>query len=145
MKNEHKRVLISSQNNKAVDNVLSRIVDEKDIDIIRIRSETKLQSEVRPYMFENKIKDLRESIVENTSSNMKKIQNAIKPWLEFLEGLNPLIEINKEVDGLRDKYQDIIDKEIVTRYNELLKLNKNHHDLANKISSIENKLTKKRN
>lgn len=143
VRNERKRVLISSQNNKAVDNVLSRIIDEKDIDIIRIGSEAKLQSEVRPYMFENKIKDLRESIVENTGGNIKKIKDTILPWLGFLDRLKLLIQTNKEVDKLRNDYENIINNEIITRYNELVKLYEDYHDLRDQIILMEDKLSMK--
>ncbi len=143
VKKEHKRVLISSQNNKAVDNVLSRIADDKDIDIIRIGSESKLQSEVKPYMFENKVRALRESIVDNTQESMKKINDAVKPWTFFQNGLALLIQLNQEVDDLREDFETIIDKQIVPKYHELLELLRNHQDIREKITSLEKKLNKR--
>lgn len=80
---EHKRVLVSSQNNKAVDNVLARLAEEKDIDVIRIGSEAKLQQEVIPYMFENKLVSLNESIDNATAQTITKLESLIKEWTEY--------------------------------------------------------------
>lgn len=80
---EHKRVLVSSQNNKAVDNVLARLAEEKDIDVIRIGSEAKLQQEVIPYMFENKLVTLRQSIDEATKCKIECLEATIRAWENF--------------------------------------------------------------
>lgn len=83
---EHKRVLISSQNNKAVDNVLERLAKEKDIDVIRIGSEAKLQSGVIPYMFENKLKTLNERIDQATQSALTGLERAVREWRTYRDG-----------------------------------------------------------
>lgn len=137
---ENKRVLISSQNNKAVDNVLTRIADEENIDIIRIGSESKLQSEVRPYMFENKIKDLRENIVKSTSGNMEEIQNLMPAWISFSKELEPLIEINSGLDSLREGFQSGVDREILPVYRKLLSYYKSYRQMEESIGSLEEKL-----
>ena len=80
---EHKRVLVTSQNNKAVDNVLARIADEPDVDVIRIGSESKLQSDVTPYMFENKIETLRKSIDEGTQTHQDTIRGIVSLWRNY--------------------------------------------------------------
>ena len=80
---EHKRVLVSSQNNKAVDNVLARLAEEKDIDVIRIGSEAKLQQEVIPYMFENKLTALNQSIDNATQSAIARLHTAILEWSAY--------------------------------------------------------------
>lgn len=82
---EHKRVLVSSQNNKAVDNVLSRLAEEKDIDVIRIGSEAKLQQEVIPYMFENKLTALNQNIDRATQSAITRLQKAVLEWSAYRE------------------------------------------------------------
>lgn len=80
VKQEHLRVLVSSQNNKAVDNVLDRIKDEPGIDMIRIGTETKVEPSVREFLFDRKLKHLRESIQDSTNENMGKIDRLIGAW-----------------------------------------------------------------
>lgn len=137
---EHKRVLISSQNNKAVDNVLSRIADEKKIDMIRIGSESKLQEEVKPYMFENKLRSLRESIVKNTSANMEKIQDLLPAWTSFLEKMEALILITSQVESLKDYAGKKIDDEIIGKYKKLLSTYEDYNNLRVQIVDLEEKL-----
>jgi len=142
VKHEHKRVLVSSQNNKAVDNVLARIADEKDIDIIRIGSESKLQSEVIPYMFENKIKTLSDQIVERTTSNIDIIKDIPKSWINFSIGLDLVIKLNGETQELKEKVEDIISKELIPLYNEAVQYYSNYNNLRKEILSLEEKLNK---
>lgn len=104
---EHKRVLISSQNNKAVDNVLARLAEEKDIDVIRIGSEAKLQREVIPYMFENKLTMLNQSIDQATQSAMMRLKTAAVEWDAFRE----------RFFVLRQLYADMERGEIMLREN----------------------------
>ena len=58
------RVLISSQNNKAVDNVLERLTEDPHIEMIRIGQENKVQSNVSHLLFEKKSKKLQQTIIE---------------------------------------------------------------------------------
>ena len=75
-----KRVLVSSQNNKAVDNVLARLAEEKEIDVIRIGSEAKVEMEVRRYLFENKIANTRREIAEKTAENIAIADAMLTKW-----------------------------------------------------------------
>lgn len=106
---EHKRVLISSQNNKAVDNVLARLAEEKDIDVIRIGSEAKLQQEVIPYMFENKLTALNQSIDFSTKHTIDKLENAIHAWTAYKKSLfllhNRLMEKERITADLRESIE----------------------------------------
>ena len=79
----NQRVLISSQNNKAVDNVIERMGEEKDLDILRIGSEANLQEGVIPFMFEKKIAALRESIDYAVTHNKREFDEIIKQWMEY--------------------------------------------------------------
>lgn len=71
VKTERKRVLISSQNNKAVDNVLERLAEESGIEIIRVGNEDKVQSNVQHLMFEKRTYELQQRI---TSAVQKHFQ-----------------------------------------------------------------------
>lgn len=97
---EHKRVLISSQNNKAVDNVLARLAEEKDIDVIRIGSEAKLQQEVIPYMFENKLVTLRKSIDEAAKRKIECLETTIGAWEDFNDDLLAFGKHWEKIDGI---------------------------------------------
>jgi superfamily I DNA and/or RNA helicase len=52
-KNPKKKILITSQSNLAVDNVLERLIDLKKIKILRIGNHEKVSEIVRPYLLEN--------------------------------------------------------------------------------------------
>ena len=80
---KHWRVLVSSQNNKAVDNVLERFVKESGIETIRIGSESKVDESLHPLLFENKIKSLRESISDSTNDSINCLGEAIKKWEKY--------------------------------------------------------------
>ncbi|WP_158606803.1 DEAD/DEAH box helicase [Paenibacillus ginsengarvi] len=68
---EGKRVLISSQNNKAVDNVLERLAKEKHIETIRVGSEEKVQTNIHPFMFERKSIQLQQNITKATQKHLQ--------------------------------------------------------------------------
>lgn len=87
-----KRVLVSSQNNKAVDNVLARLTEEKDIDVIRIGSEAKVEMEVRRYLFENKIANTRQEIAEKTTENIKTADAMLTKWKEVNTQLTSFVK-----------------------------------------------------
>lgn len=116
---EHKRVLVSSQNNKAVDNVLARIAEEKDIDIIRIGSEAKLQSEVIPFMFENKVAALRRSIVVESDGKRQAIDRIIGQWAEFSGQLNRIRSMQTDLDQHYLRMLDTMRQSLVPKYEKL--------------------------
>lgn len=82
-----KRVLISSQNNKAVDNVLARLAEEPEINMIRIGSEAKVEAVVRPYLFENKVAVARMEIAEKTANNLAIANTMRERWKALQEKL----------------------------------------------------------
>ncbi len=98
---EHKRVLISSQNNKAVDNVLARIAEEKGIEMIRIGSEAKLQAEIRPYLFDRKIEAESRSIAEHTNANIARTQQIAAQWRPLRDQCQPALERVERYNALK--------------------------------------------
>lgn len=148
---EHKRVLVSSQNNKAVDNVLARIADEKDIDVIRIGSEAKLQSDVIPYMFENKVAALRSTIAENTEKNSRIIGEIIHQWGEYIWLFDPICLLKEQEEAAWEALTLAVRQRIKPAYQLLQKqladFNNAKHkklDLYIQISELETKLNKHR-
>lgn len=91
---KHMRVLVSSQNNKAVDNVLERIIREDGLDVLRIGSETKIQENVKQCMFENKITALRENIVNCANESTEKLNEFADKNSRALNDLNTLETVN---------------------------------------------------
>lgn len=78
IKTEHKRVLISSQNNKAVDNVLERLTEERDISAIRAGNEAKVQANMYPYLLENRIKQLQSDMESRNTTNLLRISKLLE-------------------------------------------------------------------
>lgn len=93
---EKKRVLVSSQNNKAVDNVLARIAEEPGIDVIRIGSESKVQADVKPYLFENKIEGLQDNIKQTVDTNQQIIKALQMDWRNYRKKLD---ELSKSIEN----------------------------------------------
>ncbi|UMZ74705.1 AAA domain-containing protein [Natranaerofaba carboxydovora] len=110
---EELRVLVSSQNNKAVDNVLEKLVDEDKIDTIRIGSEEKIQSNITPLMYENRAYELQKNIINANEVYMKKVQEKREELTKFFDKLSELEPIAKEVQTLHD--------DLVKRYDSLYK------------------------
>lgn len=129
---EHKRVLVSSQNNKAVDNVLARIADEKDIDIIRIGSESKLQSEVVPYMFENKVKTLRESIASNSERKIGDIDRIVKIWRYYQKNLEKAEPFMKRLEASEKQFRLSVSQEFIPLYNQLQAVYREYKEVSRK-------------
>jgi DNA polymerase III delta prime subunit len=120
IRQEHKRVLISSQNNKAVDNVLERLAQETDIETIRIGSESKVQDGVRKYLFENKLTEYREDISKKTRENSNRLQALCRKWEMLFSSLDEMKKnfilqeqkfailseaVHDKLDGLQYKIQ----------------------------------------
>lgn len=146
---EHKRVLVSSQNNKAVDNVLARIADEKDIDVIRIGSESKLQSDVLPYMFENKVAGLRSSIVDQSESNRNTIDRLIAQWQQYEGRMDEAQALGGRVDTSLRAFQEAAPRELMPGYRQLQQLivahqrnGRTRRQIAEKLTTLHRRLTR---
>lgn len=80
VKREHLRVLVSSQNNMAVDNVLEKIKNEPDIDMIRIGTELRVMPGIRDFLFDKKVTKLRESIRSTTTERLECLRRQWQAW-----------------------------------------------------------------
>ena len=98
-----KCVLISSQNNKAVDNVLVKLKKEQDINMIRIGSEEKVEQAVHPYLFEHKVEETRRRIEEQSAENIARLQPIEEQWRELQGRLDALSVDVKSMDVLLQK------------------------------------------
>ncbi len=98
-----KRVLVSSQNNKAVDNVLERVAENKDIGIIRIGNEKMIQDNVKEFMPEKQGEKLYSSYKKTFIENEDKYDTDTKR-------LKELIKLSEESYKLLESYQSVINK-----------------------------------
>ncbi len=88
IKQEGKRVLISSQNNKAVDNVLERLTEERDISAIRAGNEAKVQANMYPYLLENRIKQLQTELERHSGENLARLERLETDYQSYGELLD---------------------------------------------------------
>lgn len=125
---ENKRVLISSQNNKAVDNVLARLEDEDDIEIIRIGSELKIQSDVVNNMFENKVTKLRKELKSSSDKSIEIAEEKICVYEKILERLLKLQGLHRAFEqSLKIEKNNILET-ISEDMNLLKKLNRAYEE-----------------
>lgn len=81
---KHMRVLVSSQNNMAVDNVLERLMREDGLEVLRIGLEDKVSESVHPCLFENKLCLIRERINDTTASNIESLRDIVDHWEQIV-------------------------------------------------------------
>lgn len=96
---QRKRVLISSKNNKAVDNAFDRIADYmeeypefKDLVIARVGNAEKVQANVVPYMLENQHQKMQDKILANSD----KWHRIISSTLALIDNATSVIKEEKE-------------------------------------------------
>lgn len=89
--NQGKRVLVTSQNNKAVDNVLERLVQEAQFECLRIGNESKISSSLEHVMLDNKLRELQQRLFEGNKPLIKFFDSAIY-YLDYLLANSEIIE-----------------------------------------------------
>jgi len=82
---QRKRVLISSKNNKAVDNAFDRIAryineypEFKNLVIARVGNAEKVQSNVVEFMLDNQHKKMQEKILENNNIRIRELEQTVE-------------------------------------------------------------------
>lgn len=109
---EKKKVLISSKNNKAVDNVFERIAqfrqqDEyKNLGMIRIGNSDKVQANVREFLPENQHAQILSIITESTAKSSKKTTEDIETINSVKAQLQKITEHSKEFFIVKRKLSD---------------------------------------
>ena len=89
-----KRVLISSQNNSAVDNVLARFKDQGEI--VRLGNEAKVQEDCKEFLPQYKI----ESMQKHFNENQERVEK------ELSADWDTIIDYGNEVKKYQDYYKD---------------------------------------
>ena len=73
-RNKKLKILVVSQSNLAVDNVLERLIDLKEVEILRLGHEDKCTDKVNPYTYQKRIKSLeRKAKVKLVFKNISKV------------------------------------------------------------------------
>ncbi len=98
IKTEKKSVLVSSKNNKAVDNVLERLTDIEGIQAIRVGNEAKVQQNLYKYLLPNQIRGLQREMSGTFSEKSRLLDEKIGIYgryhsnIEFLQSFARKIE-----------------------------------------------------
>ena len=133
IKQEGKRVLISSQNNKAVDNVLERLTQEKDISAIRAGNESKVQANMYPYLLENRLGQLREDVGNTVGSNLEKLGQIDSAYQDYLRRIDTAGESGQRVSRMQEYLNGEADKRYLGCRNDLLEQQQYREKLAGKM------------
>ena len=75
---EGKRVLVTSQNNKAVDNVLERLVENDELECVRIGNEARISSTLEGTLLENKARDLQMKLFTEVAESRTYLEEATR-------------------------------------------------------------------
>lgn len=79
-----KRVLITSQNNKAVDNVLERLISEPNFECLRIGNESKVSASLADCLLDNKLRELQKRMF-TTDPNLSDYLDRAQVFLESVQ------------------------------------------------------------
>lgn len=119
------RVLVTSQNNKAVDNVLERLAEEQEFECLRIGNENKISSSLEEITLDNKAAKLQKELFDDADVILKrldklqqdlaqlvtqkdemlhKVGQRDKARIRYTEASNRLVELQKTVQNLTTQY-----------------------------------------
>ncbi|RZV39497.1 MAG: hypothetical protein EVJ48_04710 [Candidatus Acidulodesulfobacterium acidiphilum] len=146
------RVLVSSQNNKAVDNVLARLKKDKSIECVRIGNEAKISEDVKDLLIDNYAVNIQEKIsnqvqisideITNVINYLKKISEVLPDYLkcqkEFSELNNSISNLKIKIDKIKNKLENYY-VEIKNFSSKKLENNKKIIENNDKISNLKEK------
>lgn len=135
---EHKRVLVSSQNNSAVDNVLTKFKDMKSIQMLRLGQELKISSDVQPFMFVNRITELEERIAGQSAERIRKAEKEIVDIGNEMEYVERLCELDKNIAAFKwTPFDNVIRNELIPLYRELRAKIAEKDEIEEKIAAVD--------
>ncbi len=109
---DNKKVLLSSQTNLAVDNVLQNIGDKENVRAIRIGRENKFLLKSKNFALDQRVNELQNNIISKINQREEKYKKIKKELIEFKDSYNA----HKYI---KDKIKVITN--ILLNYNEILK------------------------
>jgi len=78
------RVLVASQSNKAVDNVLERLADEDGLQCVRLGNESRISSSLHESLLDNRIRQIQRDMLDQEASVSERISR-VRAYLTALE------------------------------------------------------------
>lgn len=140
-----KRILVTSQNNKAVDNVLERLAEEKEFECLRLGNENKISSTLESITLDNKAAALQEKMFGRGED----VLEALESQKTFILGL---IARKEEISSMITESQNLgkacldkqvqiekIEQMIQSSQQDVMKLESNMIMLSDKINHIKGK------
>jgi len=144
---ENLRVLVSSQNNKAVDNVLEQLVDEDEIDTIRVGSEEKIQANIQHLMFQQRAYELQQEILSANKTYTHKtveLKNQITSFKQKIAYLHTVEEnlhtLTQELTKLYQKLQEQYLSQLIIYYQQNAKQKQKLDQLKTKKQHLDTKI-----
>lgn len=135
---QNKRVLISSQNNSAVDNVIERIGKEYK-NIIRIGDGKKIAENVKEFLYTNKLAEFKKQILAVTEKNLLKEEHILaqkqekyKEYQELKELIDNFSKQEEKIQEKKEKLKQEI-KNSKTFYQKYQKYEKQKNEMENKL------------
>ncbi len=140
-----KRVLVSSQNNAAVDNVLERVGESKDARIIRLGNIARIQDNCKQYstdeqidktaeIYINKLKGSQENVlhdIKELEQSISLIDKAMPMIIEFQEAVLARDKFVEMAKNIAQNTMDCYQQYIASKYNyENLLNDKAHKEIA---------------
>ncbi len=101
-----KRVLVSSQNNSAVDNVLERLGENKNCEIVRLGREEKIQENCKRFIPSRRIETMRNACTENQARLLDQIERDRKQIDAYVNALQSLLTMLAKRDALIRNMQE---------------------------------------
>ncbi|WP_366161243.1 AAA domain-containing protein [Bacillus infantis] len=109
---ENKKVLLSSQTHLAVDNVLQRIGEEKDIRAIRIGKEEKIELDCEKFSLPNRVSSLQEEVIQTVLDREAEADHISVELEDTKQLLDAHQKMQKEVKYIVNLVQKIISKSV---------------------------------
>lgn len=100
------RVLISSQNNSAVDNVLARF--KKDGEIVRLGNESKVQEDCKEFLPQYKIETMQRHFNENQARLEKDLNDDLVKMEKYRSALITFLKLNEELAEITGKLTGVL-------------------------------------
>jgi superfamily I DNA and/or RNA helicase len=105
-----KKILITSQNNKAVDNVLERLAKEKDLECLRVGNESNVSSSIHDLLIENYSLSAQKKLIDNIDLNILKLSKYLvylTEMKEFMNKKNFIENEHKKINSVLDMINDL--------------------------------------
>ena len=117
-----KRILVTSQNNKAVDNVLERLAKEESIECIRVGNEGKVSESIHDLLIDNYASKMQQKLLSKLDDALKEIENDLA-YVQKIKKILPLYQ--ETIETISDLYKEIETLKKGSYTNGLNKIHKN--------------------